>query len=313
MSGEDSKKSGEIGEKLAASLLKKIGWKNAIHNFSIECRDKTHLNEKKKCKTTHGEDHVFVYHNPFHDNRTDFVHISDKNTINKYPSVSILKSKFKDHIKSLSETISCAKISPKLYDIGLSFNARKQQYHSGLLIWLQNDLDGIEQDIKPTLSNSSRLDMACDAPIYVIDNARASFLVKIVNNLISRSLNGQYHFFYPRIGTGLTEENTRTGPIIPLELIASDIISAVIETEKERELIIYADESFNKENYKMLIDYALKFNSSLLKTIYIGMNDYNPAINKHDADTVRAGFSERTEQIIPFSFKSTILDLLEDE
>jgi hypothetical protein len=312
MSGEESKSSGEIGEKLASALLKKIGWKNVIDNFSIDCHDKTHLNNKNKQKSTHGEDHVFIYHNPFHDNRIDIVHISDKNTINKYPSESKLKTNFKDHIKSLSETISCAKNSPKLHEISSGFKDRKQQYHSGLLIWLQNDLDGIEQDIKPTLSNSSRLDMACEAPIYIIDNARASFLVKIVDNLESRS-NGKYQFFYPRIGTGLTEETMRTGNIIPLELIASDIIPAVIETERGRELIIYADESFDKENYKTLIDYALKFNSSLLKTIHIGMNDYNPATHGHDTDTVRSGFSERTEKIIPFSFKSTILDLLESE
>ena len=39
MAGEISKKSGDIGEKIAEKLLEKIGWKEQIHNISIACSD----------------------------------------------------------------------------------------------------------------------------------------------------------------------------------------------------------------------------------------------------------------------------------
>ena len=44
MAGEISKKSGDIGEKIAEKLLEKIGWKEQIHNISIACSDDNHVN-----------------------------------------------------------------------------------------------------------------------------------------------------------------------------------------------------------------------------------------------------------------------------
>lgn len=76
--GEKSKKSGEIGEKIASELLLLIGWKNSLHNINIDCNSPKHENESGKQRSTHGEDQVFIYHNPFHDDRTDIVHVSVK-------------------------------------------------------------------------------------------------------------------------------------------------------------------------------------------------------------------------------------------
>ena len=45
--GEKSKSSGEIGEKIANSLLELIGWKDSIQNISIDCTDSSHLNDAK--------------------------------------------------------------------------------------------------------------------------------------------------------------------------------------------------------------------------------------------------------------------------
>ncbi len=60
--GETSKKSGEIGEKLASKLLEMIGWKPSIHNVSIDCNNPSHLQKNGNQRKTHGEDQIFLYH-----------------------------------------------------------------------------------------------------------------------------------------------------------------------------------------------------------------------------------------------------------
>ncbi len=308
--GEKSKKSGEIGEAITSALLEKIGWKRSIHNISIECNTPAHLNAEGNPRQSHGEDQVFLYHNPFHDDRTDFVHISVKNTLDKYPAENTLKKKFKADLKELREIIECAKYNPEIENITSSFGAKKYCYHSGLLVFLHNDHEDIEQDIKSVLANT-RLEITSKEPMYFIDNERASFLLKVVDDLNRRSKDGYFEFFYPHIGTAISAEAERADKFLPLELIAADIIPAIITRNgNSEEMILYANEPYDPESYKKLLAYALKFASSLIRTIHIGMPDYNKARDENDTDRVRMTFRERTEDVFPFSFNRSILELL---
>ncbi len=164
MAGENSKKSGEFGEKLANALLNKIGWKDNIHNVSIACNTPSHINEKGKQRTSHGEDMICLYHNPFHDDRTDFVHVSVKNSKKGYPNETTLKTLFKSHLQELSQTIECAKHDETVRQTGFLYGAKNLVSHSGLLIWLHNDEKNIETSIIKSLS-TSRLEMNCDTPL----------------------------------------------------------------------------------------------------------------------------------------------------
>lgn len=305
--GELSKKSGEIGEKIASALLASLGWKPSIHNVSIKCNTRGHVNESGNQRVTHGEDEIFICSSPFHDNRTDIVHISKKNHIQKYPTESSLKSLFKDHIKELHETIECAKHSPELKI--LTTGAKKEKSHSGLLIWLQEDELDIEHNIKPILANT-QLAIKSKVPIYLIDNHRASFLFNIIEDLKGRSEDGEVNFWYPKIGTALSVDENRDGSFLPLELIASDIVTATVETQHGKEMIIYANQSFGPEAYRRLIAYGLHFCSGLINTIRIGMPDYNAANDDFQAKEARFAFPDRREKIIPFSYKKTFINLL---
>lgn len=311
MAGEKSKKSGEIGETLAKAFLARIGWSNLMHNVPIECNTASHVNDKGNPRQSHGEDQIFVYHNPFHDDRTDFVHVSNKNTLGGYPKEGTLRTNFKNHIKELNQTIECAKYNQKLREIGTSFGAKKIRNHAGLLIWLHNDHEDIEKSILKDLS-VSRLEVDGDSPFYVVDNGRASFLLKVVDDLRMKASDGDYEFFYPRIGTSITVDENRTGKTLPLELLASDIIPAVVTKNGLQELVIYANESFDADSYKNLMAYGLSFSSGLIKKIRIGMPDYNAARDQEIVSQARLTFHNRTEEIQPFSFTRSILDLLQD-
>ncbi|MBL4566048.1 hypothetical protein, partial [Citrobacter koseri] len=286
MAGEKSKKSGEIGEALAKALLNRIGWQHLIHNIAISCNTPTHLNDEGNARQSHGEDQVYLYNNPFHDDRTDFVHVSNKNTLGSYPKEGTLRSQFKSHIKELNQTIECAKYNSTLREIGTNFKAKRNRYHAGLLIWFHNDHDNIEKSILADLA-PARLDLDTDIPFYVIDNGRATFLLRVVDDLRKRSTGGDYQFFYPRIGTSITVDEMRTGKELPLELLASDIIPAVLNKDGIKELIIYANESFDSTSYKNLMAYGLSFSSGLITNIKIGMPDYNPARDEEAVQKAR--------------------------
>lgn len=311
MAGEKSKKSGEIGEKLASALLERIGWKNLIHNIAISCNTPTHVNDEGNSRRSHGEDQIYLYNNPFHDDRTDFVHVSNKNIIGSYPKEVTLRTQFKAHIKELGQTIECAKYNETLREIAKNFRAKKNRYHAGLLIWLHNDHEEIEKSILSDLA-PSRIELNTDAPFYVIDNGRATFLLKVVDDLRRRSLGGDYQFFYPRIGTSITVDQMRTGKELPLELLAADVIPAVLMVGGTKELIVYANESFDSTSYKNLMAYGLSFTTGLINTIKIGMPNYNPARDEEIAAQARLAFQSRPEEISPFSFNRSILDLLQE-
>ena len=181
-----------------------------------------------------------------------------------------------------------------------------------LLIWLQNDLEEIERDVLSELS-TVRLEAESDDPVYVVDNARASFLLKVVDNLQLQSSNGDFSFFYPRIGTAISVDENRTGSILPLELIAADIIPAVIKKDNLQELILYTNEGYSADSYKRMIAYGLSFGTGLVTKISIGMPDYNPAVHQNEVNQVRMAFHTRTEDVNIFSFNRSILDLLQEK
>jgi hypothetical protein len=227
----------------------------------------------------------------------------------EYPGEATLKTKFKSHLKELHETIECARHSRQLRDLVTNFGARKNKHHSGLLVWLHNDGNSPEKDIKPLLANA-RLEQTNDIPIYLIDNSRAAFLYKVVDDLRSRSPRGTVEFFYPPIGTAIGVQEGRSGPFLPLELIAADIIPALVRSESGAELVLYANQSFSVDAYKRLIAYAFKFGMGINTSARIGMPDYNAGLHENDALQARISFGSRFETVSPFSFNRNIFTIL---
>lgn len=310
MAGEKSKTSGEIGEKLAEGVLRILGWRDKLNNVPIPCNTPTHLNSEGNHRQSHGEDVVFLYHNPFHDDRTDVVHISVKNKIDSYPTEQTLRTQFKSHLEELHQTITCARHDSQVHDLVKTFGGRKNKAHSGVLIWLHNDDQDIEHDIKPALAKT-RLGQTNDVPVYVIDNARAAFLLNVVDHA-NREF-GDWQFYYPHIGTALKPDMSRTGTTLPLELVAADIVPLLATVSGRIELALYANESFTVDTYKKLVAYGLHFAGGLVGKIHIGLPDYNAAKDQAEATKARLAFADRREDVQPFSFKRSILDFLQEK
>lgn len=312
MAGEDSKKSGEIGEKITSLLLKKIGWKNQLHNISISCNNSKHKNDSGNQKNSHGDDIIYLYNNPFYDETTTVAHISVKNKSDVYDkSKAVINRKFKEYIKELEQIIQCAQYNEEINEYIKLFHAKANIQHIGILVWLHNDKEHINRDIL-SIIEKSRPNLEDNIPYYIIDAGRANFLLNVVNNLAKRANKGKYQFYYPKIGTSVLVDIDRKGNFIPIELIASDIITAIVTIGDSNKFYLYARESFSELAYKNMVAYALNFSAGLVNEINIGFPDYNPAKDKYITQKIRLFFQKRDEDINPFSYNETILDLLEE-
>ncbi|MCW9699107.1 MULTISPECIES: GapS4a family protein [unclassified Avibacterium] len=309
MSGEKSKKSGEIGEVIASELLKKIGWKHQIQNISIECNDGNHKNKSDNQKRSHGDDIVYLYHNPFHDDTTTVCHISVKHSLGGYPkSEQQIRKNFNPYIKELEQIIQCARYNTEVNSFIEAFDAKVNIKHIGVLIWLHNDKDSLDRNILPAIAKS-KPDLEEDIPYYIIDSSRASFLLDIINDLIQKSNGGTYEFYYPRIGTSILIDTSRHGQFLPIELIASDIITAIITIGDKKQFYLYSREGFGEETCRNMMAYALDFSAGLVGEICIGFPDFNSTKDKDIVTRARLSFKDRSEDIRLFSYHQTILDL----
>lgn len=310
--GEKSKSSGEIGEKIANSLLELIGWKDSIQNISIDCTDTTHLNDSQNPKDTHGEDEVYLYYNPFQDDTSSIIHVSVKHSENEPPKEKGTKTQFLKHFNELQEIIECAQYSSDLENLSDSYGT-KNIVHAGLLIWLNcYDLNNPVNFID-YLSNV-QIPTNAKYPIYLIDSTRALFLIKIIRDIKLKCSQRTYEFRYPpEIGSNLNNQQSPLGNYLPIELIASDIIPIVIfNNGQAEELILYANQSFTTHNYEKLVSYALSFSSGLVNTIKIGLAQYDALKDKNNARLALNKFPYREKvKITPFSFNTTIQSIID--
>ncbi len=303
--GESSKTSGEDGEKITEELLKLIGWSNLLKGVSVPCNNNEHG------KKTHGNDFVFIYDNPLHDNRTDVVYVSSKNGKDGYPKGEQgVRTTFKEHLSELDAIASCSKISPEIAQALKTFKGRKQKKHVGLLVWLHGDRSTLSRDIKPALSHI-HLDLASNCPLYLMDMSRASFIKEAISHFRALKQGKEYHFYYPKLGNVIASADERYGDLLPIELIASDIIPIRFMLGEKPSLCLYAKQAFSEEALKKLCSLAFDFSDGWVPEIFIGLESYHPADDKRAKDAVLMAFQERKAIIKVFCYKESILDLLE--
>lgn len=302
--GEPSKTSGENGEKITEEILKLIGWSNPMKGVEVACNNRGHG------KQTHGNDFLFIYDNPLHESRTDIAYISTKNEKNGYAKgAQGVRTKLKKHLSELDMIIGCSKISSKVSAALQEFGARKQQKHLGLLFWLHGNKDELDRDVKPDLS-AMQLDLESKCPIYLIDMARASFIKEAIDHFRATK-HGAYNFYYPKLGTVIAPVDERFGPLLPVELIASDLIPIRFMIGEKPALCLYVKQGFTTQSLKKICGLAFDFADGWVQNIFIGLESFHPADDKEAKDAVIMGFRERAADIRVFCYKESILDLLE--
>lgn len=311
MSGEDSKRSGEIGEKLSKAFLELIGWSTHLQAFTVSCNTKTHTSASGNERRTHGDDKILVSDNPFYDDRTDIIHVSVKNSLNGYPeSESSIKKAFKEHLDELNEIIDCAKYDTELDDLISRYPCRRNKEHIGLLIWTSSDLKTVGKDILSTVS-SVKPEPNWENDIYFVDGARIDFIYKAIDHIkteVQDDIIDNYGFYCPDPGGLINKKDERHQKKLPIELIIADIIPIRAIKDGEPVLYIYSNNSFDPDSYSRLISLALDFANAWPNEIKIGFSDYNPAKHANQARSSELAYQGRDKKITPFCFVKTILN-----
>lgn len=308
MSGENSKSSGEFGEKLAKALLEMIGWGNTISGLSIDCS----LPSKHGTRESHGIDQLFIYNNPFFEGVTDVVTVSVKHKSKGYQRTeSGIRTQLKKHIAELSQIVACAKVNVGVKNILNSYPRKRRTEHRGLLVWLHNDRDTLKNDIREILRRTE-LSSEYDIPVFLIDSGRASFLYNAISHFKNTGGQTKFSFYYPRLGNIITPELDRSGDFLPLELIASDVIPIKYEKGERSALCLYVRDKFSLVALKKAYALALDFGSGWVSDISIGFEDYDASPNHVQLrDQAKLAFPDVNASLSVFSYESSIFSLVE--
>lgn len=291
MGGENSKKSGEIGEKIAERILNLIGWKNPFSGFNVDCiNNKEHKLKGREERKTHGIDLYFRYKCPLSDRIQENVVISVKNR-DSYPKGETGKrSEAKEFLRELSQSIECL-LKSQIYKENKIAGIR-QIDNAGVLFWINkngNDDDEVIKDIANMQLTSSDIRY----PMYIVDNKVANFLYQSINFAKNYFEDGSVRYLYPP-NTGYNNSNyykTSCGELLPVQYINSHIIPFKEETKDI--LIMTIMEEFNREELPRLIALAQDLTSSWGSKIVIAFPNYDSYKYDHDVIWAKNQFQDQ--------------------
>lgn len=310
MSGENSKKSGEYGEKLAEAFLKAIGWHQDLKALTIPCTDSNHVGSGGNPRKTHGDDRVFIYNNPFYESRTDIVHVSVKNNIGGYSEKeSELRTSLKGFVLEANEIIACARYDTSIHELTTAFSSRRRLEHSGLLIWTSSHNESFNRDVLSACAPARGFDDACIHNVYLVDGARIDFILAALDHA-AREQDANYRFFFP--DTGLVNKgDERHGKFLPLELVVADILPLKVDTQDSERLHLYVRQPFDEEACTRAIALALSLTGGWGRAVRIGFPDYNESQHAHIAAKAKLPFDNRETDISAFCYIRSNLNALE--
>jgi hypothetical protein len=283
MSGEESKNSGEFGERIVEKLLKKIGWVNLTKGININCSEpEKHGGGKKGIRKKHGIDFLFSYDCPLFNFRREDVLISVKH-VKKYSNV---RSNYKNYLKDIAFSMECFDYEDEFRS---STNSSINKVEtSGVIFWLSNDKDEKDKDVIEAINRQSfryNDDVTFNA-VYLVDNKRALFLNNVIsfveNTFPGRSMN----FVYPSTGYNYNTIDKQTkGKILPLQFLNSMLIPIRLEIEKKKILLLFCNDLFDEDNLKRLIGLSHNLTEDWGNETIILFPDYNslkhnPAVSK---------------------------------
>ncbi|TQR41765.1 GapS4a family protein [Paenibacillus popilliae] len=301
MSGEQSKSSGEFGEKIVSELLKLIGWGNADFNPSIDCILEEHKRKSKK----HGLDFVFSFESSLINHAQEDVLISSKHNLEKYPEYPT--SKFKEYLFELGEAMDCFRYDEKYSQTRVSKYISERQI-SGVIFWLSSK-DDAKMDIVKEINQFRNSDKKDFGPIYLVDNNRANFLYRAIK--YTKSNFGEYKFYYHPTGYNDNDPyvSKNYGSILPVQLINTNILPIRVEpNEVGPTLLLFVNEDFNENSLRRIMGFSQRLTRSWAKKIVILYLDYLEVEHKNIVQTSKRLFEDTDfiQTVEVRSFRDTI-------
>jgi hypothetical protein len=273
--GEWSKKVGEVGEGIAADLLRMIGWGAAQHGVEMPCvRPDAHKTSDAGRKT-HGIDYLFAYPSPLVDGVGQNLLVSVKFSSQPYPGAPMRV--FKEHFTDLAHTLECFKNSEARRDISRTVKGATRTQDIGVLLWINNDRQG-NGDVIGMLQKAYLPDTLNYDAIYLVDNKRAQFIFDSVNFAMRIADGCDVAFFYADTGKNVYPlSKTNHGPLLPVEYINSSVLALRLadKLSPRRILALSTLEVFSEAALKRLLGLAQSLSQDWCSKVILAFPDYD--------------------------------------
>lgn len=267
--GEFSKRIGEIGEDVVNEFLSLIGWTPLLRNFDIPSVD-----PQKHGKNSHGIDAYFGYDSPMISRTLENILISVKYSKDRYPNSPV--DRFKAYYRDLAMAIESFKKSEIRADKASSETHFERIFDRGIIFWL-NNVDDDDSEI--LLHKLSRIETTREFQhdgILLVDNSKISFLYAAVDFIKRRFPQKQFHFTYFNTGLNADDTTAKSGPIMPVQYFASNILPLKVETDSQNNiLVLFSRENFEQNELIKLIGLAKNITANFSSHTIIAFPDFN--------------------------------------
>ena len=175
----------------------------------------------------------------------------------------------------------------------------------GVLFWLNGAKDSNDDLI--SVISSAKIDIACNNPIYIVDNRHIAFILELMKYIKSLQ-NYNYSFYYPSTGLNINPISRKnTGDFLPVEYINSSLIPFKLENKNnpnETILFIGTIEDFEKDSFIRLMGLAKDLSTNLAGQVIIGFHDYNNLSHEELVRISKLGFQDanytKTVKVVNF-------------
>ncbi|MGA6107141.1 GapS4a family protein [Pseudomonas solani] len=276
--GERSKKLGDHGEDIVASLLELIGWKSPLKGIDLSCFKPSTHGSAESPRRSHGVDFVFSSQSQLEDQTLNHTLISSKFTAAPYPSNP--SNTFKEHFTDLAIAIECFKKSEVRRRVNSSYQGIMTDSISGALFWLSGNSEP-DAEIVSKIANSRNIDDFSYGTIYVIDNYRAKFLFDTINFANGKYGKENVRFNYPYTGKNNdTTSRVTSGPILPPEYLNSGLIPFHTVKDNQKHLLVCCQDLLDEISLNRLIGFSMLVALEYPNKIILAFPDYD--FVKHD-------------------------------
>lgn len=266
--GELSKLTGELGENIVKNFMQLVGWAEPITALDIECvyQERHRSESAKRDRKNHGIDFIVC--------QKDFLMEQDtQDTIivsAKYREYKDIQNTTRKYVDELLQAMECIYESPTVGRHRITDTIRNVEYF-GVLFTLSPSED-VERDVISELKDFRGID-ASAFPVFIVDNRRLSFIIKVLDFARREYGKENVEFFYYDTGFNYTDQEN-SGPQLPVQCINSSVLPLKIVKDDIEILLLATIEGFNESTFKAEVGRAQSLTRGWGNKIVLAYPDY---------------------------------------
>jgi hypothetical protein len=315
MSGENSKSSGEVGEKIVEKFFTRVGWNNSNANISFPCLfPEKHKNKKSQGnRTKHGIDAQFSYMSGLESNTLINVLASVKHTTGLYQKT--LTTVPQGHIKDILDASKCYEFSPLNQEAKSLFQSETvKNYRIVPVLFYLASGDADDADFVSSISATRFFNDYEVEEFYLVDNKKMTFILDAIKYVKGEYPDYDVNFHYPSTSLNLMSVTQYTyGKTMPVENLASPFINFVFKKgergDEVHKFVTVVQEPFAGDSLTQYLYAAKTHCASLASSYTIAFPDYYSAEHKSDVNKSIVQLSMPSESIKVASYSPDFRNL----